>query len=212
LGWNQSLGYNDAWGNRTLTSTSFSSGWSCPAGFDTANHASAAGWSYSADNRGNLAATPEMTAMTYDAESRLQAAAGPYGTASFVYDGDGRRVVATHGGTDTVYAYDAMGQLAEEYGGVATGAGTGGAVVERHDYAPFGEEIPAQGCGLAVVSAGRSPRCDIAGCGAASEVPLLFTGKERDGNTGLDYFGARYYGSSMGASLRPIRCSLAQSV
>jgi RHS repeat-associated protein len=25
-----------------------------------------------------------------------------------------------------------------------------------------------------------------------------FTGKERDAETGLDYFGARYYGSNMG--------------
>jgi RHS repeat-associated protein len=29
-------------------------------------------------------------------------------------------------------------------------------------------------------------------------VPLQFTGKERDGNTGLDYFGARYYSGVQG--------------
>ena len=38
------------------------------------------------------------------------------------------------------------------------------------------------------------------------EVPLCasqFTGKERDSETGLDYFGARYYGSNMGRFTSP---------
>src|SRR5207302_1708221 len=30
-----------------------------------------------------------------------------------------------------------------------------------------------------------------------------FTGKERDAETGLDYFGARYYGSNLGRFLTP---------
>ena len=46
-----------------------------------------------------------------------------------------------------------------------------GAVIERHDYLPFGEEIGPPG--------GAQPR--------------QFTSKERDAETGLDYFGARYY-------------------
>jgi len=32
---------------------------------------------------------------------------------------------------------------------------------------------------------------------------ILFTGKERDGETGLDYFGARYYGSAQGRFTSP---------
>jgi RHS repeat-associated protein len=28
--------------------------------------------------------------------------------------------------------------------------------------------------------------------------PFMFTGKERDSESGLDYFGARYYASDMG--------------
>ncbi len=31
----------------------------------------------------------------------------------------------------------------------------------------------------------------------------LFTGKQRDSESGNDYFGARYYGSSMGRFLSP---------
>jgi RHS repeat-associated protein len=50
-------------------------------------------------------------------------------------------------------------------------------VVARHDFMPFGEEV-------------------------APPVPpqekRLFTGKERDHETGLDYFGARYYRADIG--------------
>ena len=57
-----------------------------------------------------------------------------------------------------------------------------GAVIERHDYLPYGEEW----CGTAV-------------CGSPTPgQPLRFTGMERDAETGLDYFGARYYGSKIG--------------
>jgi RHS repeat-associated protein len=52
-----------------------------------------------------------------------------------------------------------------------------GAVVSRHDLMPFGEEWQP-------VTLGREA--------------LLFTGKERDYDTGLDYFGARYYRADVG--------------
>jgi RHS repeat-associated protein len=50
-------------------------------------------------------------------------------------------------------------------------------VVARHDYMPFGEEV-----------APPSPPQD----------KRLFTGKERDNETGMDYFGARYYRADVG--------------
>src|SRR5262245_46770657 len=57
-----------------------------------------------------------------------------------------------------------------------------GNVVERHDYLPFGEEwCQVQIC--ASVAAGQTKR---------------FTGKERDFETGLDYFGARYMRANLG--------------
>ena len=59
-----------------------------------------------------------------------------------------------------------------------------GNVTERHDYLPFGEECTTGPCAT-------NP-----GVGAGQ--PRKFTGKERDQETGLDYFGARYYGSKMG--------------
>ena len=38
---------------------------------------------------------------------------------------------------------------------------------------------------------------------AASESHYKFTGKERDTESGLDMFGARYYGSSLGRFMTP---------
>lgn len=62
-------------------------------------------------------------------------------------------------------------------------------VVARHDYLPFGEEVPSTYGGRSVASLMY---------GAVDGVAQKFTGKERDSESGLDYFGARYYGSGMG--------------
>jgi RHS repeat-associated protein len=65
-------------------------------------------------------------------------------------------------------------------------------VVERHDYMPFGEEI-INGF------AGRGTLWGMT-TGVANQ---KFTGKERDSESGLDYFGARYYGSALGRFTSP---------
>jgi RHS repeat-associated protein len=57
--------------------------------------------------------------------------------------------------------------------------------VKRHDYLPFGEEL----------FAGTGGRTATMGYSAADGVRRKFTSKERDNETGLDYFGARYYSS-----------------
>ncbi|MCZ2074055.1 MAG: RHS repeat-associated core domain-containing protein, partial [Bryobacterales bacterium] len=46
-------------------------------------------------------------------------------------------------------------------------------------------------------------RLNVPGYGGTSEVTLRFTGKERDGETGLDYFGARYYSGAQGRWTSP---------
>ncbi|MGH9872553.1 MAG: RHS repeat-associated core domain-containing protein [Pyrinomonadaceae bacterium] len=61
------------------------------------------------------------------------------------------------------------------------------ATTKRHDYLPFGEEI-VSGTG------GRTPAQGY----SADGVRQKFTQKERDIETGLDYFGARYYASAQG--------------
>lgn len=60
--------------------------------------------------------------------------------------------------------------------------------VRRHDYLPFGEELFAP--------AGN--RTIAMGYGSGDAVRQQFTSKERDTETGLDYFNARYYVSLQG--------------
>ena len=54
---------------------------------------------------------------------------------------------------------------------------------------PFGEEV----------TAGRNGQWGAGG----DAVDQKFTGKERDSESGLDYFGARYYGSALGRFTAP---------
>src|ERR1043165_3189739 len=127
----------------------------------------------------------------HDAEGKLTGAGGG---ASYAYDGEGRRVRKAVGGVTTVLVYDAGGRLVAEYGGAASQTsgtsyvtqdtlgstrvvtGQGGEVRGRYDYLPFGEEvyIGRQGYG-------------------GEDIRQRFTSKERDEETGLDYFGARYF-------------------
>jgi RHS repeat-associated protein len=64
--------------------------------------------------------------------------------------------------------------------------GSTSAVTGDVDYDPYGIMIP------------QPP-----GTPDSSSDPYKFTGKERDTESGNDYFGARYYGSSMGRMLSP---------
>ncbi len=58
--------------------------------------------------------------------------------------------------------------------------------VKRHDYAPFGEELF------------NGARTTAMGYAAADSTRQKFTSKEHDNETGLDYFGARYFASTQG--------------
>lgn len=116
------------------------------------------------------------------------------------------------GGTNTIYVYDALDQLAAEYTTSPSGAppcqtcylmadhlgstrlvtDESANVVSFHDYLPFGEEI--------------SGNCVCRGSQFGSgtdQVNQKFTGQERDPESGLDYFGARYYGSALGRFTSP---------
>jgi RHS repeat-associated protein len=65
--------------------------------------------------------------------------------------------------------------------------------VARHDYLPFGEEL----------SAGAGGRTATQGYGAADNIRQKFTKKERDAETNLDFFEARYYSSAIGRFTSP---------
>jgi RHS repeat-associated protein len=60
------------------------------------------------------------------------------------------------------------------------------ATTKRHDYLPFGEELF------------NGARTSGMGYAANDTTRQKFTSKERDNETGLDYFGERYYASALG--------------
>jgi RHS repeat-associated protein len=90
------------------------------------------------------------------------------------------------------YHYDALGSVRLV---VSFPHDSGTYTISRHDYLPFGEEIQA----------GTFGRATALGYGAADTTPQRFTGKERDPENNLDYFGARYYSGAQGrfASVDP---------
>ena len=166
-------------------------------------------------------AAENLTAMggftyEYDAEGMMNKATPGVGSGTvYRYDGEGRRVQKQTGtGPVTTFVYNAFGELAAEYtsGGIPAGQPTGthylmadhlgstrlvmdasGNVVSRHDYLPFGEEINAN-------VSGRTTAMKYV---LNDDLTQRFTGKERDSETGLDYFGARYLSGAMGRFTSP---------
>lgn len=165
------------------------------------------------DRAGNLKADWAGNTFKYDGDNRLVAfnTAGTDRDTTYSYDGDGRRVqkvVGGSGGITTTYVYNVLGQLVAEFGGTApdqpgtryltpdhlgsTRAVTAEdqSVLSRHDYLPFGEEVGTAYGGRNAVSGYTASRND----GPAQK----FTGKERDAESGLDYFEARYFSGAGG--------------
>jgi RHS repeat-associated protein len=122
------------------------------------------------------------------------------------------------GAAVTNYVYDAFGKLAAEYvlSGTKPAApcttcylsvdhlgstraltdGATGNVVERHDFLPFGEELSA-GVG------GRTAGLKYLTSPDLLDIRQRFTGKERDAETGLDWFETRYLSSAQGRFTSP---------
>jgi RHS repeat-associated protein len=224
VSWSQNYGY-DRFGNRwvsssigyatdpTLTPTSPS------AHIDAkTNRLKMAGMTY--DPLGNLKAQTRngvTETMNYDSENRMTSHVRSGLTTSYVYDGDGRRVKKVVGTATTLYVYNATGQLVAEYTNpdavIEGGGGTSyltsdhlgstrivtnstGGVKARHDYLPFGEELGSS-TGVRTFGMGYSQ---------SDGLKQKFTGKERDAESGMDYFLARYYSSAQGrfTSLDPV--------
>ncbi len=197
-GWGRQFGY-DAWGNGWMTANS---GVTAAGNTPTANvynsNNQTTGASY--DNAGNLLSVNDFT-LRYDAENRQTSAAEQPslggGQDLYLYDGDGQRVEKVGMAGNTVYVYDAFGQLVAEYntfassfacvtcyittdqlGSVRMVTDQNGTPVTRHDFLPFGEEIPETS--------------------GSTDVEQRFTGQTRDTETGMDYFNARYYAAPLG--------------
>jgi RHS repeat-associated protein len=162
------------------------------------------------DSAGNLTSAVQGHLFSYDAENKLISHddAQTVGVVDhqYFYDGEGKRVKKIAGTVTTIYVYNVLGQLIAEYTDDSPQQSSGisyytsdqlgtprvitnnqGAIVSRHDYMPFGEEITS-GTG------GRSMQQGYVDDGVRQK----FTGKERDSETGLDFFIARYYSSAQG--------------
>lgn len=212
--WSQTNKY-DRYGNRAIDLSSGNQS----LYFNTSNRITNAGYIY--DAAGNLT-NDGVQSFLFDAENKIKTVNGVSDV--YRYDGDGHRirknfstgekVRMVYSGGQLIAEYDLTnGALKKEYVYGATGLiatiepGTGikyttsdhlgspravtnasAGVVSRHDYMPFGEEV---GSGVG----GRTPAM---GFSVSDGLRQKFTSKERDIETGLDYFDARYYASSQG--------------
>ena len=61
-------------------------------------------------------------------------------------------------------------------------------MIARHDYLPYGEEVPSN----------LGNRTAVTGYVNSDDTRQRFTSNERDSESGLDYFFARYYSSAQG--------------
>ncbi|HEY7402532.1 MAG TPA: RHS repeat-associated core domain-containing protein [Candidatus Angelobacter sp.] len=212
---NYSWGENysiDAWGNLQITPMSGKAhGGNFTLSSTAVNQPTGLGF----DAAGNLLAYGSAS-YTYDPEERLLSTAGM----TYTYDGNGERVLKsqTVGGAavkrywsmggNTLAEADGSGNLTAEYiyfgaeriaridlpantvhyylsdhlNSTSIVVSAAGAVEEESDYYPFGTEMIVTGPGTN---------------------ELKFTGKRRDTESQLDYFGARYYSKAFGRFLTP---------
>ena len=209
----------DRWGNRTSSATKGTVANFMACSTDCAVDATTnriSDWRY--DAAGNPIGIFTST-LQWDGAGRLESIDSG-ATASYSYDHLGRRILKRAPSDNTQYFYDVTGKVLWEFDPDGTGdhqkmvrayfngrlfTSTGDAAAGSHtvytdhlgtprlklhvttvaseardDYYPFGQQVNT------VVDAAHDRR---------------FTGKERDAESGLDYFGARYYHSVAGRFL-----------
>ncbi len=204
--WGNSYGY-DAWGNLLAKTVTKCSAENLSITALTNNRLS--GYTY--DAAGNMSADPtDGVTLVYDAENRISTATKNGATTSYTYDADGERVRKDSGGPATEYLSFNGQTLAEK--NLSTGAWTNyvffdGERVARREAAGvfyyFSDHLKT--ASVITDSAGTiKSESDYYPWGG--ELQFLaddsnhykFTGKERDSESGLDYFGARYYSNGLG--------------
>jgi RHS repeat-associated protein len=180
------------------------------------------------DTSGNTTTDNMGQIYTWDAESRIASARTTSGTVTYKYDAEDNLVYKSGGASGTfMYYRDAAGRIA--FSGTPSGnpgaTGTTEAYVDGdlvgnwvnssfswvgHDWLGTKRyESTGTGSGSTAVPVfGHSdtslPFGDATVSTPATDYdPLHFTGKERDAESGNDYFGARYYSSAMGRWLSP---------
>ncbi len=167
------------------------------------------------DNAGNITVDSKFRNLQfqYDANNRQKQSANLDGSNAVVsvYDAGGQRVATQIAGALTnVFVYDADGLLVAEYDSAppaTTGtqfitgdhqdspraiSNSAGTVISRHDYAPFGEELPAVGM-----------RTTGQGYSQTDGVRQKYAGMENDDATGMSHTLWRQFDSLSGRWTAP---------
>lgn len=217
---NQTTG--GAWGNLTSIGVASSAYTGCTqeslsVTATAQNRISTSGYVY--DTAGNMTANSGAT-YTYDAENHLTSTAG----VNYTYDGDGKRIQKSNG---KIYWYGLGGDVLDETD--LTGSTTnssfneyvffGGRRIARRDSSNnvlyyFADHLGTSRVNAQVLSGQTTATL----CYDADFYPFggertpytntcsqtyKFTGKERDNESNLDNFGARYNASTMGRFMSP---------
>ncbi|HEX3085708.1 MAG TPA: RHS repeat-associated core domain-containing protein, partial [Pyrinomonadaceae bacterium] len=211
--WGNSYGY-DAWGNLLQKNVTKCGAENLSVTADAHNWIHAAGTDYQYDAAGNM--TYDATAAlsyTFDQENRLTGAGGY----TYTYDADGNRVRKSNGtlaANGTLYWYmtpgvvaetDLAGTLKSEYvffdgERVARrdgATGTGGVLYYFSDHLKTASVI-TDSAGVIKAESDYYPWGGELQFVNNDSNDYKFTGKKRDLETGLDYFGARYYSNGLG--------------
>ena len=168
------------------------------------------------DGNGNLTADGTNT-LSHDPENRLVSASATGMTATYAFDGRGRRKHKTVNGTTTISVTDADNREVLEYDG------SSGAILRWYAYGLGPNEVVGQ---MNVSAATRgTPVPDMLGSiigmldggsgslspfgyhpyGSSSSAPSQFgyTGQRIDAESGLYYYRARHYSSKWGRFIQP---------
>jgi len=214
--WGEQYGY-DAWGNlRTISLPSGYSGCAQPDNLNVSvsTQNQIAGYTY--DAAGNVSVIPGTGGgtYTYNAENQMTTTAG----ITYTYDGDGKRVEKSNG---TLYWYGAGSDALEEtnltggwlrdyvfFDGTRIAARTPTSTILAFFDDHLGstrklEEISSTGSVTLGYDADYYPFGRAHSFLDSYDPGFKFTGKERDSESNLDNFGARYFGSSMGRFMSP---------
>jgi RHS repeat-associated protein len=214
--WGNNYSY-DAWGNLLTKSPTKCSAENLNESADVQNRMHViSGPDYSYDAAGNM--THDATNgfnYSYDQENRI-AGAGGFGFA-YTYDAEGNRVEKANGSTGTLYWYmspgivaesDLSGNLQSEY------VFFDGERVARKDFPSnavsyyFSDHLMTTDI-VTDAQGNIENESDFYPWGGELQFAsndsnhYKFTGKERDSETGLDYFGARYYSNGLGRFITP---------
>ena len=209
----------DRWGNRTSSATKGTVANFMACSTDCAVDATTnriSDWRY--DAAGNPIGISSST-LQWDGAGRLESIDSG-ATASYSYDHLGRRILKRAPSDNTQYFYDVTGKVSWEFDPDGTGdhqkmvrayfngrlfTSTGDAAAGSHTV--YTDHLGTPRLKLHVTTAASQARDDYYPFGQQVNTVVdaahdrRFTGKERDAESGLDYFGARYYHSTAGRFL-----------